>query len=159
MLQLALLDEADLGRMALEVLTQRRCSSLSLFIRGLLPINLLAGFGGHQEYLPVRGGRIPRSCITSILSCLHPGSSAALKVGSRNFFRSPCLIKRSQISGEAWENSPHNTRKNPKLSPEEAQRIADEAIAGGQVWDVQEKINARRRAELNARREEQGQGS
>jgi hypothetical protein len=57
------------------------------------------------------------------------------------------LIKRSQISKEAWENSPHNTRKNPKLSPEEAQRIADEAIAGGQKWDVQEQINARRIAE------------
>jgi hypothetical protein len=68
------------------------------------------------------------------------------------------LIKPSQISGEAWENSPHNTRKNPKLSPEEAQRITDEAIAGGQIWDVQEQINARRRAEMRANRDEQDQG-
>lgn len=60
------------------------------------------------------------------------------------------LIKRSQISKDAWENSPHNTRKNPKLTPEEAQRIADEAIAGGQKWEVQEQINARRRAERDA---------
>ena len=33
-----------------------------------------------------------------------------------------------------------------KLSPERARKITDEAINGGKVWDVQEKINARRRA-------------
>lgn len=33
-----------------------------------------------------------------------------------------------------------------KLSPERARQIADEAIAGGKKWDVQEKINARRRS-------------
>jgi hypothetical protein len=57
------------------------------------------------------------------------------------------LITRKQITGEEWEKSPFNIRKNPKLTPEQAQKIADEAIAGGQKWDVQEKINARRRAE------------
>ena len=34
-----------------------------------------------------------------------------------------------------------------KLSPERARQIADEAIEHGKVWDVQEKINARRRAQ------------
>jgi hypothetical protein len=48
---------------------------------------------------------------------------------------------------EEWRKSPLSARNNPKLSPEDAQLIADEAIAGGQIWDVQEKINARRRAE------------
>ena len=41
---------------------------------------------------------------------------------------------------------PDSARNNQKLTPEQAQKIADEAIAGGQKWDVQEKINARRRA-------------
>lgn len=53
------------------------------------------------------------------------------------------------MSMEEWRKSPLSTRNNPKLSPEKAQQIADEAIAGGQKWDVQEKINARRQAELN----------
>ena len=50
---------------------------------------------------------------------------------------------------DEWRKSPQSARNNPKLSPEKAQQIADEAIAGGQKWDVQEKINARRQAELN----------
>ena len=53
------------------------------------------------------------------------------------------------MSMEEWRKSPLSARNNPKLSPEKAQQIADEAIAGGQKWDVQEKINARRQAELN----------
>jgi len=51
------------------------------------------------------------------------------------------------MSMEEWRKSPQSARNNPKLSPEKAQQIADEAIAGGQKWDVQEKINARRQAE------------
>lgn len=46
----------------------------------------------------------------------------------------------------AWQRQ----QSKPKLSPEKAQSIADEAIAGGQKWDVQEKINARRIAEIAA---------
>ena len=53
------------------------------------------------------------------------------------------------MSMDEWRKSPQSARNNPKLSPERAQQIADEAIAGGQKWDVQEKINARRQAELN----------
>jgi hypothetical protein len=53
------------------------------------------------------------------------------------------------MSMDEWRKSPQSARNNPKLSPEKAQQIADEAIAGGQKWDVQEKINARRQAELN----------
>jgi hypothetical protein len=53
------------------------------------------------------------------------------------------------MSMEEWRKSPQSARNNPKLSPEKAQQIADEAIAGGQKWDVQEKINARRQADLN----------
>lgn len=51
---------------------------------------------------------------------------------------------------EEWRNSPENPRNNPKLSPERAQQIADEAVAAGQKWDVQEQINARRKAEIQA---------
>ena len=40
---------------------------------------------------------------------------------------------------------PDSARNNQKLAPAQAQKIADEAIAGGKKWDVQEKINARRR--------------
>jgi hypothetical protein len=50
------------------------------------------------------------------------------------------------MSKEAWDKNPANRLKNPKLTEAEAQRIADEAIAGGQKWDVQEQINQRRRA-------------
>jgi tRNA A-37 threonylcarbamoyl transferase component Bud32 len=60
-------------------------------------------------------------------------------------------VKRGRpMSMEEWRNSPENARNNPKLSPEDAKRISDEAIAGGQKWDVQEKINARRQAQINA---------
>jgi serine/threonine protein kinase len=59
------------------------------------------------------------------------------------------LTKRGAMSMDEWRKSPQSARNNPKLSPERAQQIADEAIAGGQKWDVQEKINARRQAELN----------
>ena len=53
------------------------------------------------------------------------------------------------MSMDEWRKSPQSARNNPKLSSEQAQRIADEAVAGGQKWDAQEKINARRQAELN----------
>jgi hypothetical protein len=46
---------------------------------------------------------------------------------------------------EGWQR---RLREQRDLSPEAARQIADEAIAGGQKWDVQEKINARRLAEL-----------
>ncbi len=51
------------------------------------------------------------------------------------------------LTPEEWAAHPSNARTNPKLSPEDAKRITDEAISGGQVWEVQEKINARRKAE------------
>jgi hypothetical protein len=52
------------------------------------------------------------------------------------------------MTSEEWRNSRQNAGNNPKLSPEQAQKIVDEAIAHAVVWDVQEKINARRLAEL-----------
>jgi len=48
------------------------------------------------------------------------------------------------MSIKEWVKSPESARNKPKLSPEQAQRISDEAISHGDVWDVQEKINARR---------------
>ena len=51
---------------------------------------------------------------------------------------------------EEWRNHPDNPRNTPKISPEENQRLLDEALAAGQKWDVQERINARRLADLNA---------
>lgn len=53
------------------------------------------------------------------------------------------------MSTAEWRKSPENARNNPKLTEAEAQRIIEEAISGGQIWDVQEEINARRRAERN----------
>ena len=58
--------------------------------------------------------------------------------------------KQRPMTMEEWRNSPESFRTKPQLTEAEAQRIADEAIAGGQVWDVQEKINARRLAEREA---------
>jgi hypothetical protein len=52
--------------------------------------------------------------------------------------------ERRPMTMEEWRNSPESARNKPTLTPEEAQRITDEAIAHGDVWDVQEKINARR---------------
>jgi len=40
---------------------------------------------------------------------------------------------------EEWIKPPESARNKPKLNLEQAQRITDEAIAGGQVWDVQKK--------------------
>ena len=51
---------------------------------------------------------------------------------------------------DEWRNSPKSALNNPKLTPEEAQQITDEAIAHNHKWDVQEKINARRTAETQA---------
>lgn len=50
-------------------------------------------------------------------------------------------------SREEWRDSPDNPRNKPKLSPEDAKRITDEAIAGGQKWDTFEATKARRQAE------------
>ena len=54
------------------------------------------------------------------------------------------------MSMEEWRRHPDNPRNTPKISPEENQRLLDEALATGQKWDVQERINARRLADLNA---------
>jgi len=51
---------------------------------------------------------------------------------------------------EEWRNHPDNARNTPKISPELGQKIEDEALAHGHKWEVQEKINARRLAELQA---------
>ncbi len=69
-------------------------------------------------------------------------------------------IRRSKrpMSMEEWRNHPDNPRNTPKISPEENQRLLDETLATGQKWDVQERINARRLAEMRANREEPDQG-
>ena len=54
------------------------------------------------------------------------------------------------MSMEEWRNHPDNARNTPKISPEFGQKIEDEALAHGHKWEVQEKINARRLAELQA---------
>ena len=54
------------------------------------------------------------------------------------------LAKRRFMSMDEWRNSPLSARNKPKLTAQQAQQISDEAIAGGKVWDVQEKLNARR---------------
>jgi hypothetical protein len=51
---------------------------------------------------------------------------------------------------DEWRNSPKSARNNPKLTPEQAQQITDEAIAHNHKWDVQEKINARRKDDIQA---------
>ncbi len=43
------------------------------------------------------------------------------------------------LTMDEWRNSPKSARKNPKLTPEQAQQITDEAIAHNHKWDVQEK--------------------
>ena len=78
---------------------------------------------------------------------LKTAAKVALAVGA--LAGGAYLTKRGAMSMDEWRKSPQSARNNPKLSPEKAQQIADEAIAGGQKWDVQEKINARRQAELN----------
>lgn len=78
---------------------------------------------------------------------LKTAAKVALAVGA--LAGGAYLTKRGMMSMDEWRKSPDSARNRPKLSPERAQQIADEAIAGGQKWDVQEKINARRRADLN----------
>jgi hypothetical protein len=55
------------------------------------------------------------------------------------------LIKSRYISPDAWDKNPANRLKNPKLSADQAQKLADEAIKANQKWDAQEQINQRRR--------------
>ena len=78
---------------------------------------------------------------------LKTAAKVALAVGA--LAGGAYLTKRGMMSMDEWRKSPQSARNNPKLSPERAQQIADEAIAGGQKWDAQVKINARRQAELN----------
>jgi hypothetical protein len=78
---------------------------------------------------------------------LKTAAKVALAVGA--LAGGAYLTKRGMMSMDEWRKSPQSARNNPKLSPEKAQQIADEAIAGGQKWDVQDKINARRQAELS----------
>jgi len=78
---------------------------------------------------------------------LKTAAKVALAVGA--LAGGAYLTKRGMMSMDEWRKSPQSARNNPKLSPEKAQQIADEAIAGGQKWDAQEKINARRQADLN----------
>ena len=58
------------------------------------------------------------------------------------------------LTMDEWRNSPKSARNNPKLTPEEAQQIIDEAIAHNHKWDVQEKINARRKDDIQTNRED-----
>ena len=59
-------------------------------------------------------------------------------------------IAKKFMSMEEWRIHPDNARNTPKISPEHAEQLYDEAIAHGHKWEVQEKINARRLAELQA---------
>lgn len=59
-------------------------------------------------------------------------------------------IAKKFMSMEEWRNHPDNPRNTPKISPELGQKIEDETLAQGVKWDVQEKINARRLADLRA---------
>ncbi len=65
--------------------------------------------------------------------------------------------KRRIQSMDEWRNSPDNPRNNPKISPEENQQIIDETLVHGYIWEVQEKINARRLVELRENRFDQSQ--
>ncbi len=60
------------------------------------------------------------------------------------------VIAKKFMSMEEWRRHPDNPRNTPKISPEANQRLLDDALAAGQKWDVQERINARRLADLNA---------
>lgn len=54
------------------------------------------------------------------------------------------------MSMEEWRNHPDNPRNTPKISPELGQKIEDETLAQGVIWQVQEKINTRRMTELQS---------
>jgi len=53
------------------------------------------------------------------------------------------------LTTEQWRKSPDNVRNKPKLSVEENERIINEAIAGGQKWDVQEDLDAFKKHRYN----------
>jgi len=58
--------------------------------------------------------------------------------------------KGAPLTEEEWRNSPQNPGNHAKISEEENQRIAEEALAEGEIWEMQERINTRRRAERDA---------
>ena len=85
-----------------------------------------------------------KSTATTAKDRLKTAAKVALALGAT---AGGVAIAKKFMSMEEWRKSPEYWRNNPPLSPEKAQQIADEAIASGQIWDVQEKINARRQAE------------
>lgn len=62
--------------------------------------------------------------------------------------RNPDRDRKPRLS-PAERNAARLARQD-RMSEEKAKKITDEAIAGGKVWDVQEKINKRRKAEIDA---------
>lgn len=107
-----------------------------------------------EDGKPCGKGFIPRShkCTKKQVGLTPAQLSTVAKIalGAGLLAGGAYLAKHKFMTMDEWRQSPQNPRNNPKLSPEDAQRITDEAIAGGQKWDVQEKINARRQAEVAA---------
>lgn len=130
--------------------TSRRDASLTPGkVLALLRIDALEG--GHGK--PCGASHIPKShkCSKGTVASNNEAFKTAAKIAlAAGAIAGGAAIAKKAMSMEEWRNHPDNPRNTPKLSPEENQRIIDEALAAGQKWDVQERINAHRLADLQA---------
>ena len=120
-------------------------------VLGLVRIDAPKGGKGKpcgESFIP-KGKKCSKKTVSSTNSNLQTAAKVALAAGVltggvflakhiRNTQRPLTVAERRAL--------PDGPRNNQKLTPEQAQKISDEAIANGKKWDVQEKINNRRRA-------------
>ena len=126
-----------------------RCSPYAGKVLALLRID--APEGGQGK--PCGASHIPKAhkCSKKGASTTNDLLKTAAKVAlAAGLVAGGAAIAKEFVSKEEWAKSPLNARNNPKISPERAQQLYDEAIAHGHKWEVQEKINARRLANLQS---------
>jgi hypothetical protein len=99
-----------------------------------------------ESFIP-KSHKCSKKAVSSTNSNLQTAAKVALAAG---VLAGGVAIAKKFMSMEEWRNHPDNPRNKPKISQELGQKIEDEALAHGQKWDVQERINARRLAEIQA---------
>lgn len=101
-----------------------------------------------ESYIP-RTSKCSKNTASSTNSNLQTAAKVALAAGvvaGGAYLAKRIRNKQRPLTVGERRARPDSAHNKQELTPERAQKIADEAIAGAQKWDVQEKINARRRA-------------
>ena len=120
-------------------------------VLGLVRIDAPKGGKGKpcgESFIP-KNNKCSKKSASPTNSKLQTAAKVALAAGvlaGGAFLAKHIRNKQRPLTVTERRELPDSARNNQRLTPERAQKIADEAVAGGQKWDVQEKINARRRA-------------